>query len=1116
MKMTFFFMLTFFNVGFAANLYSQQISISERNVSLEDVFSKIEKQSGYQFFYNDRLLQMAHDLTINVTNVSVKEALDACFKNQPLSYSIVNKTVVVEKKKSESNNKTFVIRGVVHDQDGNPMPGVTVVVETTSRGTFTDSNGNFALQVRSDDKALIFSFVGTHKERIGISKGVKHIYMVMHRQDSKLDEIQVTAYGETTRRFDVGNVSSISGEELRSQPVANISLALQGRVPGLEVTPLGGGIPGAAVNLQVRGQNTLASTPSSGQVYDQPLIIVDGIPTAMQNNSSVQFLNSFIAGSGLSPLNSLNPNDIASISVLKDADATSIYGSQGANGVIVITTKRGKSGKTAFNFSVNMGPNSPTDNLKMLNTQQYVALRKRAVELDGIDLNSLSSGYRSSFYDLLTYDTTKYTDWVKKFFNKNPINLDVHASISGGAGENSYIFSGGFTRSAYNLPGDFADSRYTFHHGSHYATYNRKFTMDFGVDLSYDKNNSSVSSQIGEAMTLAPNTPDMLTPDGELVWDYNGMTINNLIAQTKQPYSMKMFSLQSNIKLNYELYPGLKIGVLAGYSRGSTREYSAVPAGTQDPNEYISRTATFGLGISQSIDIEPQLNYRKMIGNGVFTALVGGTYKRNTSYSNRQVGSGYPDDAFLKTIEAATDVMFYDNSSIYKYVGAFARLSYIYNNRYIVNLTGRRDGSSNFGPNNRFGNFGSGGLGWIFSEEDAFKKALPFISFGKIAGNYGTNGTDGVAAYNYQAFWKIYNSNPSTFQGAIPLIPNNLYNPDYSWASKRSLSISMDLGFIENRILLHGNWYRNRTVNQLSSYPLPSQTGFTSVVQNIDAKVQNKGIELSLTTKNIQGKNFNWTTTFNISRNRNKLLSFPNLESSSYAGTYEIGKSVSTQYAFKYAGVDPETGIFQYYKADGTKTSSGLSYTRVANGGDMVPVSSGTPDYYGGLGNAFTYKGLSLNVFFQFKKAYSKNYLYSMYNGMSGPGGAGNIPEYMLNKIWSGPGDDHAVMQRPTTGSYVPGMNAMATEAQTAANYFPNSTGAYSNIYYIRLKTLSLAYQLPEKWTHNVHMSDCRVYLNAQNVFTVTNYKFGDPELPGQLYGIPTQRVVSLGLSLNF
>jgi TonB-linked SusC/RagA family outer membrane protein len=1112
-----------------AGVFSQNVNLTGKDMTLKKIFSVINKQTGYDFFYDRELLKSAKPVTLDVKNAPIQDVLRLCFADQPLGYDIQSKTVFVTKKAvpaepvvspvlqtGDGLPPSMDIHGRVVDSLGNPLQGASILIKGEKRGGSTDAKGDFLIRSAGDHPVLVVSYRGFATQEIQLTQPpVKALIITLHQTSDPLDAVQIIAYGTSSRRFSVGDIASVTAEDIAQQPVTNVAEALEGRIPGLLVSPMGGGIPGATVNLQVRGQNTVQPSFNSPIIYSQPLIILDGVPTANQNNSQLQLDNSFTGLVGLSPLNNLNPADIESITVLKDADATSIYGSQGANGVMVITTKRGHAGKTAFTLNINTTPNSPAVNLQMLNTTQYLQLRRETLSLDGVSLTD--PNVAASVPDLLKYDTTRYTNWFKQFFDRVPVTNDVHATVSGGSGSDSYILSGGFTNTPYNLPGGFADRRLTLHTGAHHASVDHKFTVDFGVDMGYDKNNAPFSASPGQAMSLVPDYPAMSTPSGALVWQYNGVVLpKQILAALKNPYDDEVFSLNSSIKMDYEIIPGLKVGGLAGYSRTDNKEYSANPAAAQDPSYTPFTYANFGNSVNQSVDIEPQLNYQKYIHNGMLTGLLGGTYKESLSASNQQNGSNYADDGLLTSIEGAKSVINTDNSSIYKYVGAFARVNYIYASKYIINLTGRRDGSSNFGPTHRFGSFGSVGLGWIFSEEAGFKKTLPFVSFGKLSGDYGTNGTDGVAPYMYQPFYRVLTSTPPQFQGITPIVPNNVSNPNYTWASKRAINLHLDLGFIHDRILIGGSWYQSRTGNQLVSYPLPYITGFSSVVQNLNAKVQNRGVEITVNTKNIQHKNFTWNTTFNISTTRNKLLSFPNLASSPYAPIYAIGKPTNLIYGFKYAGINDTTGLFQFYKGDGkTKTSSNLTYSPASLGGDEFPLAVQQANFYGGMGNTFTYKAFTLSLFIQFSKAVQFNYMKAIY-GAGGIGGANNVPTFVLNKIWMHQGDKDAIFQRPTTGIYSSTASPLGGEAQQMIQAFDASSGALSNDTYVRLKTLAVSYKLPAKWINPVRMQNGSVFLRVQNLLTFSNYKFGDPELPGQLYGIPTQRAVSGGISLGF
>jgi TonB-linked SusC/RagA family outer membrane protein len=1103
---------------------SQTVSFSGSNVPLQKVFDAIERQTGYVFFYNASLLKEAKPVTLHMVHVPLEAALKASLEDQPLDYGIENKTIVISRKTvtqaptvtpapvTGAPDTLVLIRGRVMDSAYAPLQGASIIVKGEKRGTQTDRFGNFEIRVAAGRPVLVVSFLGYATREMLWPENMRSMNISLHRSSDPLDEVQVIAYGTSSRRFSVGSVATVNADDIEKQPVSNVLLALEGRVPGLLVTQ-SNGAPGASVQTQIRGQNTIESlTATANQMYDQPLIIVDGVPFAPQNGNISSFLNSDFAGVGMSALNGLNPSNVESISVLKDADATSIYGSQGSNGVIVITTKKGKAGPTQLHLKVATGPNKITRSLDMYNTQQYLQMRRIAQANDGLT----GSTNTDAFPDLLLWDSTKYTNWTKQFFGSNTNNTDVYGSVSGGAQNTTFMLGAGYSRYTFNYPGNFADNRWSMHGSFHHNSQDRRLTIDYSNDLTYDRNNSSSAGGVGSALTLAPNMPDLLDPQGNLVWSYKGGDLSEwqILSSLKQPYLVQSFTLNNSLRLAYQVANGLTLSTGLGYSLVYTKQYSADPLGSQNPGMYPSGSADFGTGDYQTVNIEPQLDYKKNIGRGVLTALVGATYKENISSGNEQDGTGYTEDALLHTIQAATSVYNTDNYSIVKYAGAFGRIGYIYNSEYILSLTGRRDGSSNFGPDHLFGNFGSAGLGWIFSEEKAFQRALPFISFAKIAGNYGTSGSDGVAPYQFQPFWQLANSfSYPLFENTRAYMPVNLSNPNYGWASKAALNLSLDLGFFHDRLLVNGTVYQNRTGNQLTSYPLASQAGKTSVVENLNALLQDRGWEISLTSTNIRTRNFKWSTSFNISANYNKLIKFPNIENTSYASIYQVGKSTSMQYGFKYAGVNDTTGVFQFYNAKGAKVYNSLAYGWASQGGDMVPIANTDPKFYGGLGNTFSYKGFSLTLFMHFSDATARNWLAGVYQG-GYPGTLSNLPARLkMSDFWQKAGDQVS-LERLTTNNGGPDPNASL--AVQAAYYYSGSNAVYGNDFYIRLQTAALAYSLPAGTLKKIGVKNCSINLNAQNLFTITNYKFGDPETPGSFIAIPLQRIITGGVTLDF
>jgi TonB-linked SusC/RagA family outer membrane protein len=1096
-----------------------QISLKENEAPITKVLESIKQQSGYYFFYDEDQLK-DKKVSITITNSSLEETLSECFKSLPFSYEVIGKNVVISRLKvakaptllASVISDTVNVHGRVVDNSGQPLPGATITVtyKNIAHASIADKNGEFAFSVNKGT-LLRISFVGYTAREIKAASNLGDI--ALQQFNATLDETRVIGYGTESRRFSVGSTSSITAKDIENQPVTNILQALEGQIPGLVVTP-SNGVPGSQNTLQIRGQNSLKNNPtisSTIKPYDQPLIIIDGVPFAPQNNVINQFTGSEISAggtslsnsnTGLTGLNSLNPSDIESISVLKDADATSIYGSQGANGVILITTKKGKPGKTNLTADINTSVNAVARPTPLLNTPQYLQLRNNALKADG---TTITPGNSSSYPDLTVFDQNKYTNWYDKIFVRTPITTNAHLQLSGGTVNNTFIIAGGYTHQDYNYPGNYADNRYTLHSNLHNSSLNNKLTIDFTSDFSYDRNTLGGYGGAGKIL-LPPNTPDLVDPNGNLVWSYKGVNLSNYQFNSflKRDFSNDIYSLNEDLNIVYKILRGLNFTLNMGYNRFNNLETDITPSTAQSP-AYGPTTGNnaFANSIYQTVNIDPSINYNRSIGKGTFTALIGVNYKKNSSYATSIAGSGYTNDNLLGSINGAPTVTVSDNSSIYKASAIFGRLTYVYDQKYTVAVTGRRDGSSNFGPGRQFGNFGSLGLGWIFSEENFFKPLQSVISYAKISSNYGTTGSDGIGPYQYQPFWQPIASS-TTFQGTKAYQPLNLYNPNYSWATSKKLNLALDLGFFNNRLLLRGNYYIDREGNQLTDYPLPAIAGFTSVVENLNATVQNSGWEIDINSTNIKTKDFVWTSSFNTSINRNKLISFPGLANSSYANLYEIGMPTSISHVFRYKDVNPTTGVFEFYTANGGVTSTPVSAT-AAKGGDLVPISYAVPKFNGGFGNSFSYKRINLSFFFQFSKQTALNWLYAIYSNTA-PGGITNEPVQVLGNYWQKPGDNTPLQK--LTASY--------GDAYNAAFSMIRSTGVYQDDTYLRLKTLSVSYSLPTSITRRMNMTNFRLFIRTQNLLTFTNYKVGDPEQPGSLTAIPLQRTLDLGLSFNF
>ncbi|MES2108765.1 MAG: SusC/RagA family TonB-linked outer membrane protein [Bacteroidota bacterium] len=1001
------------------------------------------------------------------------------------------------------------ITGTVHDAQNEPLAGITVTASGARNQAVTNEKGGFQINISVADKYLRFSATGLEPVEIEIA-GKKDILVTMIKRSNKLDEVQIIAYGTNTQRYNVGSVTKVTAEEIGKQAISNPLEALQGRVPGLTIAATSG-IPGASFNVQIRGQNTLKPSTSFISPKDNPLFIIDGVPFAPQNGNINQFSSLASPGignlynnayGGLSPFNSINPNDIESIEVLRDADATAIYGSRGGNGVILITTKKGKAGKTDFNLNVRDGVSFIGKTMPMMNTQQYLSMRKEAFANDGLTPNTTL--YDAAYApDLTIFDTTRYTDWKKVFLGNTARNLNVATSISGGNENTQFRIGGGFNRDTYIFPGDFSDDRENFATNIHHTSSNRKFSIDFSATYSYDKNNSSGAPNILSAYTLEPNYPALIDAQGNLIWDYKGVSLDgsyagsNPFAYLKRLYKITNLNLNSNVLLAYQVFKGLTIRTSFGYNTFDSKEYSNTPQASQNPAFNPSSLAKFGNNNLSTWIAEPQIEYKSNYKKNSYSILIGSTFQRNASSKTETDGYGYINDALLGSISGATTTSSSDAFSEYKYSAVFGRISYRFDNKYLFNINGRRDGSSRFGPSKQFGDFGSVGAGWLFSEESLIKNNVPILSFGKLRASYGITGSDAIADYQYVS---RYAPAKYTYGGNLGYLPQNLYNPQLSWASTKKLEFGLELGFIQDRVLLNAGWYRNRSGDQLITYQLPAQTGFQTVYENWNAVVQNTGWEISIQSTIIKSSRFSWNSSFNLTIPQNKLLSFPGIENSSYSTTYFIGKSVNTVTGFNYAGVDPATGLFQFAGASGQITST-PAYASQGKLNDYIIIGNTDPKFYGGFQNSFSYKGVQLDFFIEFKKQLGLNYLSQVYSLL--PGLEQNLPVSLLQR-WQSPGQQ-AQFQR---------FSSQYGQEYDAANNFVQSSGVYSDASYLRLKTATLSYNIPAGFLGKINVRSLKIFATAQNLFTVTNYKGNDPETQN-FYGIPPLKTISFGLNLN-
>jgi TonB-linked SusC/RagA family outer membrane protein len=1087
--------------GRGQDMNTSFITLGLNDETLPAAIARIEKLSGLRFAYPSDQVSKYNHISIARENRSVRATLDLVLAATPLKYKQVGNQVIIFSREmvvpdSLHQYEVFyepmadtTITGVVRDGvTGEPIQHASVTVKGTRIGTTTNASGRFSLQLRSLNRnyILVISSVGYGGRQIAVD-GNRSFEITMQKNEAKLDEIVVVGYGTTSKRNLTGTVGSITAEEIGKQPIGNPLAALPGRIAGALVQQNNGWM-GSAIQIQIRGTNTL----SSGAI---PLYIIDGVPFTNFNGGSpaTDNLNAFGtsgASGGISPFNSINPADIERIDILKDADATAIYGSRGANGVVLITTKKGKAGKTKLDVNINTGTSELARYIPMLNLQQYLQLRREAFKNDGVTPTAANAP------DLLVWDTTKSTDWQKTLLGGTGRILDAQATLSGGEGRTRFLFNAAYRRETSVFPGDNTGKRFSTRLHVDHNSADNKFNASLGVSYSND-NTQIMTADISSAYNLPPNLP-LYDANGKLFWNNN---FTNPLANLLRRYKGITTNLIGNAVLRYTLLPGLNLKMNLGYAVNDLDQNTYTPASSQNPANNPVSSAQFTTNKAQNWIVEPTAEYTFNLGGGKLAVLAGGSWQHNTSNGQFLSGSNYSNEALLGTLSAAgTVTVSYNNIVEYKYAAAFGRINYDYKGKYIINITGRRDGSSRFGPNNRFGNFGAVGASWIFTEEDFAKNNLNFLSFGKLRASFGTTGNDQISNYLHLPLYTattIYLGNPTIY-------PQTLPNANVQWETTRKLEFALELGFLKDRILLTANYYRNRSSNLISFIRVPTQSGYNSQTANLPALVQNSGLELELNTTNINSKYFRWTTTFNITLPKNKLIDFPGLANTFSASSYVIGQPINFTRAYHFLGVDPATGraLYEDIDKDGSVT--------FANDRIVMPI--GTP-YYGGMGNTFTYKNWQFDIFFQF------NHRFGATSILSTPVGSLRNQNTSVLDRWKQAGDV----------THLPGASTTAgAPIATSWGNYTSSDAVWGDASYLKLRSAALSYNLPANWIKRIRMNNLRAFVQGQNLFIWAKNKYiydTETQITGGPSGLgtgtlgqvlPPLRTIVFGINCSF
>jgi TonB-linked SusC/RagA family outer membrane protein len=985
------------------------------------------------------------------------------------------------------NGQQRTITGTVTgDEDGQPVIGATVIIKGTSVGTATDVNGKYQISAATGS-VLEFRFVGMKTKEVVIGTS-NVIDVTLEYELMGVDEVVVVGYGSAIKRTVSGSITKVDTKGLAETPTVSFESAIQGKSAGVFIEQASGKL-GESVKMRIRGSSSVSAD-------NQPLYVVDGVPITATNFSNAN-------NQPTSPLADLAMSDVESIQVLKDASAAAIYGSRASNGVVIITTKKGKQGATKFNIDYTTGISEPSRLVKWLNAAQYLELFNESME-NVSDEDGYVWGWlpKEDIWDIFVprWNEGYDTDWQKEAFQKGSLNR-INVSATGG-NERTTFYSGlSYDNTVGILRGNSMNKL------SGRLNLDQKATdrLTFGLQMNLIRNqmdrveNDNAFATPLQLVAQAPVTPVYDPDTGEL----NTETIyyNGLISLRDAFNNQTVFRSLANAYVSYNILKDLSFRSEFGSDIMDLREknfWGRLTIGAGPAGEAQNRSVRV-----VNYNWENYFTYSKTFNVHDVNMIAGMSYQESNTTGSNIEGKGFPTDDFNNIANAAEATAFSSWDEGHSYLSYFARGNYKLNQKYLFTLSGRIDGSSRFGVDNRYGFFPAASVGWIISEENFMTGIKNIVGYLKLRASYGITGNSGIPDYAHLALYSGEN-----YAGRNALQPTQLQSRELGWENTAQTDIGLDFGFLRNRLTGEIDLYYKKTTDLLLYRTLPSTSGFTGVWSNV-GELENKGLEFALRSNNMVGE-FKWTTDFNISFNRNKVLSINGPEITPNGVNYVIeGQPIGVFKMRKYAGVDPANGDAIYYlNATSSETTNNYNLAQ------EIIVGSPNPDFTGGLNNSLEYKGLDLNVLISFvygNKVFNGGGRYQSANA----DWFDNQTVDQMNR-WQKPGDITDVPQaRLGDGN---GTN--------------NSSRYLSDASYMRLRNINLGYNLPSGLVKKMTLTSMRIYIGVQNLYTLTNYKGWDPEVnytgTGRstqntniiqgydFYTVPQARTYTLGLNLSF
>ncbi|MFC4870413.1 SusC/RagA family TonB-linked outer membrane protein [Negadavirga shengliensis] len=1095
-------------------------------VTFRKAIAQLSEQYGLSFLYRKDLLD-GQMITFPVYKDDHWEVLKELLEPLGADFEELRKNYIVIYTKEEKqltpfhkvSNQTLirqetverVVTGKITESSGQSLPGATIVLKGTSIGTSSDLDGSYSISIPESvaDPVLVFSFIGFDTREISVGNQTVINVMLVDNLEA-LNEVVVIGYGAVKKSDLTGSVASVKVAEIQETPITSIDQGLVGRAAGVQVTQTSG-MPGAVASIRIRGSSSL-------QGGNEPLYVIDGFPVYSGEGYGQTGGNARVSG-----LSAINPADIESIEILKDASATAIYGARAANGVVLITTKSGKEGRDQISFDAYYGVQQTVRNIDVMNAYDYALLVNEAYQNDG-----LQPVYDAAKIAELQANPTG-TDWQREIFQSAPIQ-NYQLTFSGGDNKTNYSISGNY----FNQEGVIINSGFKRYSGRVNLNRNIKENLRAGVNLNSSHTYSNAvptdaGGQNGVVTGAMKFNPVLPIYSDESLGRYTqvnspGIIYPNPVATAReQVRESTMLRILGNMYAQWEFIPNLTAKVSVGTDMVNTKMDMYIPSKVFE-SAGVARAGITGAFTTNWLN-ENTLTWNKRIDDRQSITVLGGiTFQRNRFENVSAAAQGFVNDILEENSLGSGAVYNQPGSSNMEWslVSYLGRINYNLNEKYLISINGRIDGSSRFGANNKYAFFPSGAFAWRLIEED-FLKNSSLLSNLKLRVSYGLTGNQEIGLYNSLP---TLGNNTYTFGRSLVtgFFPNKIPNPDLKWERTGQFDLGLDIGFMDERLRITADYYNKKTTDLIYDVAIPNASGFSSSLQNIGS-VQNRGVELSLEGDLVARADFRWTSSFNISFNRNKILELggePYKDIGDGDGHLKtgsvhrliVGQPIGLFYGFVSDGIIRSAEELASAPAGPTNWLGGRRYKDLGgpNGEpdgivnanyDRTVIGDPNPDFFGGFSNTFSYKGLELNAFFQ----YSYGGDLFNYNAMELllPTGGQNVYTELKDR-WT-PGNPNATHPVATT----------------------NRSAVFSDVFiedgsFLKLKTLSLGYTFPNLQSKT--LSNLKIYATGQNVLTFTNYTGYDPEvsyrgasnlqLGEDFGGYPQSRTVMFGVKANF